>query len=473
MQPDEDIAPDASANDRNGNASSDTTPSSIATETQATAVEDASRPEIFLKDNGHHTRSEGQPSDGDDTQSVPSEIKDNASPSWEKEASEPEPLTLSSLRDVMAQMTKEVDLQFLQYMPSISIGNEIRHSISYSFAKAASTIAYVDHLEKTIASLKKGTHGKVDLDGENLDLDREAVDVDPPDEHVHWKLGVKRWKETRNKFGDPELIDDEEAVGGLMANNDTYDKSKGHVLINSRIYNKKRVHISTKLEIASPLLLDVLQKVIAAPPVDRSTFSEPYMAIFHHRKELQDAKIKLDGDSKDHLGVLLDFVKDQWPTVNQTIDKIEKKTIREIGYNELWLLYPRGTVVYALEDEEWLAYRVSQLEGFKRLSTGSFSSLIIDCESLKFDSTGFELEGTTTSFTILPFTNSQVIRDLRIVPEAYMFKGVETREHLVARGQRYWNYRGKGHFQEYTGNAWLTTTPNVSQRSQEQRQKHC
>ena len=245
--------------------------------------------------------------------------------------------------------------------------------------------------------------------------------------------------------------------------NDKYDKSEGHVLINSRIYNERKVHTSTKLEIASPILLGVLQKVIAGPPTDKSAFSEPYMPIFYYRKELQDAMSNLNGDSKDHLGVLLEFVKEQWPAVNQTIDKIENGTIKEIGFNELWLPYPRGTIVYTLEDDEWLAYRVSHLEGFKRLSTGSFTSLTIECESLKLDSTGSELEGTTTSITISPLTDSQAVRTLRLVPEVYMFKSAETREQLVARGQRYWNYRGKGHFQEYTGNAWLTTMPNVSQ----------
>lgn len=159
--------------------------------------------------------------------------------------------------------------------------------------------------------------------------------------------------------------------------------------------------------------------------------------------------------------------------MNQTTDKIENGIIKEIGFNELWLLYSRGTIVYTLEDDEWLAYRVSQLEGFKRLSTGSFSSLIIECESLKLDSTGFELEGTTTSITIPPFTDSQAVRTLRLVPEVYMSKSAELREQLVARGQRYWGYRGKGHFQEYTGNAWLTTTPNVSQLDQAHRQKYC
>ena len=468
MQPAEDITPDASANDGNGNASSDNPPSPISTETQATTVEDAYKTETFLKDDGHDTRSEAKPSDGDDTQALPSESKDNASPNEERDAGESELLTLSGLKDTIAQMTKEADLSFLEHpiRPATGIGTEIKSSLRYSFIQSATTIAYVDHLEKTIASLKEGSQ-------ENVDLGREAVDGDPPNEPVIWKLGVKRCKEIFDRYGDMKVTDDEEAVEDLMANDDKYDKSKGYVLINSRVYNERKVHTSTKLEIASPLLLGVLQKVIAGPPADKSAFSEPYMPIFYYRKELQDAMSNLNGDSKDHLGVLLDFVKDQWPAVNQTIDKIEVGSIKEIGFNELWLLYPRGTIVYTLEDDEWLAYRVSQLDGFKRLSTGSFSSLIVECESLKLDSTGFELEGTTTSITIPPFTDSQAVRTLRVVPEVYMFKSAETREQLVARGQRYWDYRGKGHFQEYTGNAWLTTTLNVSQLNQVQRQNHC
>ena len=468
MQSREDTAPDASANDGNGNACSDYPPSSISTENQATRIEDASIEGTFLEDVRNLTISETKPSDGDDIQRSPSESEDEASPNVESDAGESELLTLNNLRDTIAQMTKEADLSFLEREtgPPIGIENEIKSSLSSSFLQSATVMAYVDHLEKLVATLKEGSQ-------ESVDLDKEVVDGDPPNEPVRWKLGVKRWKELYNRYDDSKLIDDEEVMEDLMANDDKYDKSKGHVLINTRTYDQWRVHTSTKLEIASPLLLGVLQKVIAGPALDKSAFSEPYMPIFYYRKELQDTMSNLNGDSKDHLGVLLDFVKDQWPAVNQTIDKIENGTIKEIGFNELWLLYPKGTIVYTLEDDEWLAYRVSHLEGFTRLETGSFSSLIIECESLKLDSTGFELKKTTTSFTILPFTHIQAVRTLRLVPAIYMFNGAETREHLVARGQRYWDYRGKGHFQEYTGNAWLTTTPNVSHLHQAPSQKHC
>ena len=185
MQPGEDDTPDVSANDGNGTASSD-------------------ERESFLKDDGHDTRSEAKPSDGDDTQPFPAESKDTASPNEERDAGESELLTLSGLKDIMAQMTKEADLSFLERenRPSTSIANEIRSSLSYSFISSATAMAYVDHLEKTIASLKEGSQ-------EHVDLDREAVDVDPPNELEPWKLGVKRWKEIFDSYGDPKRIDDE------------------------------------------------------------------------------------------------------------------------------------------------------------------------------------------------------------------------------------------------------------------------
>ena len=461
MQPSVKLVPNDFANDGNGKASSHSL------ETQAITVDDASKAESLPKDDGPLTRAEAKPSDGDGTLPPPSVSRVKTSPDEKKDTSEPELLTLSGLRDSMAQMTKHASLRSVVFdSEPVDIGSNIRYSLSCSLGKAAGIIAYVDYLEKTIASLKEGTH-------KSVNPNKMAVDEDSPKKPMRWKLGVKRLKEVHDrKYGSRKLIEDDETVEDSMANDDTYKKSGGHVIICCRIYNEHRVHTSTNLEIVSTLLLDALNRVIEAPPVDRSVFSEPYMMIFHNRKKLHDEIGRLEGDSKDHLGLLLDFVKGQWPGADQAVDRIENDTIEEIGYNELWLLYPKGTVVYAWEDEEWLAYRVSRCSGFSRRYTGSFSSLSIECEFLQFDGTGCELEVAETSFTILPFTDSQQIQNLRLVPEAFMLKGAETREHLIARGQTYWDFRGKGHFQEYTGNAWLTTTPNVSHWNHKGRQKH-
>ena len=448
---------DNSANNNSENPSSDPTPSTYSTETKATTGDNESETGLSPEDEGNPTKSEAKTSDPHNTQQPPLDPEDQASPPEEKGPSKPEPLTIESLKELIVQNTKELDLFFLDSpYTGGDISTNIRISARHDLERRATVLAYVDHLEKTVAFLKKS-------DPEGVDFNKPA-DESLSDEPAKLKLGVKRWKEVPDRFGDPKLIDDEEAWDDLMAND---DRSKGHVLMSCRVYSKEKVHTSTRLEIASPLLLDALRRVIQSSPLDKSVFSEPYMMIFHNRKKLQEEMSKLEGDSRDHLGLLLDFVKDQWPTANQTLDEIENNTIKEIGYNELWLLYPKGAIVYALEeDEEWRAYRVGQSDGFGRLSTGSFSSLTIECIFLQFDSTGHELEAATVSFTILPFTNCQPIRNLKIVPEAYMPKGARTREHLLARGQRYWDYRGKGHSQEYIGNAWLTTTPNVSKWNQ-------
>ena len=135
------------------------------------------------------------------------------------------------------------------------------------------------------------------------------------------------------------------------------------------------------------------------------------MMIFHNRRKLQKEMEVIEGASKDHLGLLLEFLKNEWPAANQSLDEVENNTIKEIGYNELWLSYPPGTIVYSLEDEEWRAYRVTRITNFTRCSSTSFSAMRVECVFSQFDGTRLELAEATTSFHLSLYTGRQPIRN--------------------------------------------------------------
>ena len=183
--------------------------------------------------------------------------------------------------------------------------------------------------------------------------------------------------------------------------------------------------------------------------------------IFHHYNKLREEHSRIEGEAKQHLGLLLDFLGEQWPKASETSERIDQRAIKEISYNELWLLYSHGTIIYTKKDGEWCAYKVHQIGGFHRLGEDLFTSLQIECFCSCFDAIGTSLETSTTVVNVLYFSGTRAIGDLEIVPAGYMSEEASIKEALIARGQRYWDYIDKGHFQNYTGTAWPTTTPKV------------
>lgn len=69
----------------------------------------------------------------------------------------------------------------------------------------------------------------------------------------------------------------------------------------------------------------------------------------------------------------LTFLEEQWPKASKIAERNDQKVVKEISYNELWLLYSPGTIIYTKEYEEWQAYNVHQIGGFHGFGGGIFS----------------------------------------------------------------------------------------------------
>ena len=345
-----------------------------------------------------------------------------------------------------------------------------------SLKSKAGLLAYIDELEETIVSLKE-TCNKPESSAQPGSIASEDVD-DLAEAMDLWKLEVKRWKEMPDKFGDPVRHDDEAGLEAFLEHNTSVG---GYVLDSSRVYDRKMRHTGTKLEIRSPLLIGILKRVIQPYPRDDYDLlfaadviiQEPYIMIFHNLRKLEQEFEKLEGDEKKHLRVLLDFLRKEWPTACETLDLLEARDAKEIAYKFIWLLYPPGTIVYAHTDGEWEAFRVSRLRGFKQLSAVSFGGLTVHCEYARFDDTGTKLARGSEAFYLESFAGNRPIQSCRLIPEAHMSEPVAVRQSLIERGQKFLNFKDKAHFQEYTGDAWLTTAQNVSRTTQEVYVQYC
>ena len=90
----------------------------------------------------------------------------------------------------------------------------------------------------------------------------------------------------------------------------------------------------------------------------------------------------LKEEAKERLGLLFDFLEEQWPKASEVAERNDQKVVKEISYNELWLLYSPGAIIYTKENEEWQAHNVHQIGGFHRLGGGGgnlFTYLQIEC----------------------------------------------------------------------------------------------
>jgi len=119
---------------------------------------------------------------------------------------------------------------------------------------------------------------------------------------------------------------------------------------------------------------------------DTVTFSEPYMMLFTHRSEMKDALLQPDlpKETKRHVRLLLQFLREEMPRTSSKLDEIEAGTCTKISFQDLWLLYPPHTPVYVTvnrEDRQMVVYSRNVPE--KNLK-GQWGVLSMYCWSAKY-----------------------------------------------------------------------------------------
>ena len=190
-------------------------------------------------------------------------------------------------------------------------------------------------------------------------------------------LEVSRMKKKHNDYGQPKIVKDREAVEKNGAKN----FSNKTVLTVIREFDANKQYWRKHLEIFSPGFsrlikdtpgfgagLDVVDGVIQ--------ITEPFISLFHNRqaliRALQDEKWLGINDlellqARSHARIILTFMSDDLSETTTKLNDIESESPANlITFEEIWMLYKPGTVVYSLENGQWEAFVVEELRGLQK-----------------------------------------------------------------------------------------------------------
>ena len=361
----------------------------------------------------------------------------------------------------------------------------LTHSASLPHAKAqtedsANILAYIQNLESKLAEMQAKVPVSSQDDGANSgdDISNEAEAGDTQDEIPRmpvpgrtqepaapnqWITEIKRFKKLNYRYGSAELYDDSESIEAIRAR-ESAARGGGYVLNVYREYDWEGNALNSKLEICSTPLLELIRDLIDYYPGsefdllrwedtvgDTVTFSEPYMMLYTHRAEMNQALEKTDipEATKNHVRLLLQFLRDEMPRTSAKLDEIEAGTCKKISFQDLWLLYPPNTPVYTSangEDRQMVVYSRNVPE--KNLK-GQWGVLSLYCWSAIYKSE--TLSRDFYPWVVQPFTGEKLIEHLDLVPVQYLPNREQVSARLIARGHKYYELNHAAVLQDYHG----------------------
>ena len=278
-----------------------------------------------------------------------------------------------------------------------------------------------------------------------------------------WKLEIKRWKRVNNRYGSSDLYDESQKIEDIRRKEQEI-RSGGYVLSVYDEYDMDGTKMHTLLEIQSTPLLELLRQVITFYPGDdydilrgkdatddTVTFASPYTIFFSYRKQLQQS---LEGDfsdeQKQHLKMLLDFIKKERPQTSLKLTEIEEGRCHKISFDKLWLLYPPNTAVYSFkgEDERQLVVYSHHTNDWK--GKGLPKSIHLVCWEISFEQGVFKRD--FDDWIIHPYAGEKNVSNLELVPAWFIPNENQLRDKLIARGRRYFELNKVTSLQDYYGN---------------------
>jgi hypothetical protein len=334
-------------------------------------------------------------------------------------------------------------------------------------------LSYIEDLEKKIANLQARNPASSGEAASGVGVQQqpnvEATEVkvsatpDPPPMNP-WIVEIKRFKKLNYRYGSAALYDDSETIEAIRTR-EAAARGGGYVLNVYREYDWEGNALNSKLEICSTPLLELIRDLIDYYPGpefdllrwedtvgDTVTFSEPYMMLFTHRSEMNDSLQRTDipEETKNHVRLLLQFLREEMPTTSAKLDEIEAGTCKKITFQDLWLLYVPNTPVYISvhgEDRQMVVYSRNVPE--KNLK-GQWGVLSLYCWSSKYE--GGKLRRDFCPWVIQPFSGEKALHHLDLVPMKYLRNQETVRARLIARGNQYYQLNQGPALQDYYGN---------------------
>lgn len=213
------------------------------------------------------------------------------------------------------------------------------------------------------------------------------------------------------------------------------------------------------------LLKDVIGNYPSDPiDVDDVQISQPYHALFHYRKELQEVGLKRfkdngDAQSLEQLKLLLDWIKTTFELEIAAHERCMSSESKAIAYDKLWTLFCPGTLVYAKVQTHQRAFQVQDYwyDDDDDESPGfNLRTHFVDYDGEMFGYRRNDLE-------IPKYTGTREVSSHLVRPFQFVDGADEIKEKLMARGRRFKQLAAGQQFLQYKGIA-LKRNPDCPSR---------
>ena len=186
---------------------------------------------------------------------------------------------------------------------------------------------------------------------------------------------------------------------------------------------------------------------------DEASIPEPFQLLWYRYHALQCyvQDLRNPKDSRTHVNILLEFIKDyDMPYIPEIIQNCSPtRKVETISFPVLWCLYSPGTVVVTnlsnpSHSQTCVINWVTPPTRFIYKDGGSgFGNIEIEYETLTLQGTSPRFTTVRTLIVPVPLHDHRKLVDLEFVPLDVIEDQGALKQSLIARGRKYWNMRGQ------------------------------
>lgn len=254
------------------------------------------------------------------------------------------------------------------------------------------------------------------------------------------KCEIKALEERHNQDG--EVVTIERDSAGPVWRSPHVENA----LVATQFFDKMGKLTKTTVLINSPHLLKIFKQVISFYPTQPSGFDDPitlespFAMLYHFKDELLKYKdSEAEGESKNHLSLLLDFMKQELAEVSHHADKMASKGFMSFKY--LWAIFKPGDLLYQSMHGHGRLYRLEDTAYDHTEADGD--SFTINCSFVDYDGTNIgRAKERIVIYQRLSFVgfNPSEIALLPIFPRKLLLDDPGLEDRLATRGKRFLDF---------------------------------
>lgn len=197
------------------------------------------------------------------------------------------------------------------------------------------------------------------------------------------------------------------------------------------------------VDIQSPLIRKLIRPLLmefgATYPTDAMIVAAPFKSLFFGYSRIREIFGRLEDGSEDkqHMKLLVDCMEGLFRELGPQTRESQSQGI--IGVAHLWVMFPKGQIVYSRREDHDRAFEVVQFNDWR-----------LQCCSLAFDGSVFGWE--SVEIKLAEFTGNRNINEIEAYPFKFHPAWRKLEKELVKRGAKSLEYQDVS-FLDYDGQA--------------------